>query len=217
MANLRKRGLATFVYSVPQYQASYLQITGCLIITITLKPKIMLSFLKMLAVMSASALLPMSLHAGNIDNTPVAKFDLSRYLGTWYEIARYDHSFERGMTDVSAEYILRDDGKIDVINSGCIEGKSKTAHGKAKQPDPETEPALLRVSFFMFFYSDYRILMIDDDYTTALVGSSNDNYLWILSRTPNPSQDTINKYAAEARHRGYDTTHLIKVPQSHHR
>ena len=173
----------------------------------------MQSILKLLAVMSASALIPMSLHAGNIDNTPVTKFDLSRYLGTWYEIARYDHSFERGMTDVRAEYVLRDDGKIDVINSGWIDGKSKTAHGKAKQPDPETDPALLRVSFFMFFYSDYRILMIDDDYTTALVGSSSDSYLWILSRTPNPSQETINKYVAEARHRGYDTTRLIKVPQ----
>ncbi len=167
--------------------------------------------------MSASALLPMSLRAGNIDNTPVAKLDLSRYLGTWYEIARYDHSFERGMTDVCAEYVLRDDGKIDVINSGWIDGKSKTAHGKAKQPDPKTEPALLRVSFFMFFYSDYRILMIDDDYTTALVGSSDDSFLWILSRSPRPSQETINKYVAEARHRGYDPTRLIKVPQSRHR
>ena len=177
----------------------------------------MQSILKLLAVMSASALLPMSLHAGNIDNTPVAKLDLSRYLGTWYEIARYDHSFERGMTDVHAEYVLRDDGKIEVLNTGWLDGKSKTAHGKAKQPDPETSPALLRVSFFMFFYSDYRILMIDDDYTTALVGSSSDSYLWILSRTPNPSQDTVNKYVAEARHRGYDTTRLIKVPQSRNR
>ena len=101
----------------------------------------------------------MSLHAGNIDNTPVAKLDLSRYLGTWYEIARYDHSFERGMTDVRAEYVLRDDGKVEVLNTGWLDGKSKTAHGKAKQPEPEAAPrpvksVLLHVLLFRLQDSD---------------------------------------------------------------
>lgn len=70
------------------------------------------------------------------DKTTVSSFDLSSYLGTWYEIARYDHRFERGMDNVTAEYLLRDDGKVDVINSGWRNGKMKTAHGKARQPDP---------------------------------------------------------------------------------
>lgn len=145
---------------------------------------------------------------------PVASLDLSRYLGTWYEIARFNHSFERGMTDVTAEYLLRDDGKVDVINSGWKDGQMKTAHGKAKQPKPTTEPALLKVSFFLFFYSDYRVLMLADDYSLAIVGSSSDKYLWILSRTPSITRETAEKVTAEAARRGYDTSKLIWVDQT---
>ena len=72
--------------------------------------------------------------SGQYDNTPITSFDLSRYLGTWYEIARFDHSFERGMSGVTAEYLLRDDGKVDVINSGWKNGEFKVANGKARQP-----------------------------------------------------------------------------------
>ena len=117
---------------------------------------------------------------GQFDNSPVASFDLSKYLGTWYELARFDHSFERGMDNVTAEYYLRDDGKVDVFNSGWKNGVFKTANGKAKQPDPKTDPAHLRVSFFLFFYSDYNVLMLDDNYQVALVGSKSPDYLWIL-------------------------------------
>lgn len=174
----------------------------------------MKSILCLCAVGAALAAFPLCSCAGPLDNTPVASLDLSRYLGTWYEIARFNHSFERGMTDVTAEYLLRDDGKVDVINSGWKDGKMKTAHGKAKQPKPTTEPALLKVSFFLFFYSDYRVLMLADDYSLALVGSSSDKYLWILSRTPSITRETAEKVTAEAARRGYDTSKLIWVDQT---
>ena len=83
--------------------------------------------------------------AQKIDNTPVAAFDLDRYLGDWYEIARFNHSFERGMDFCKANYALREDGKIAVTNTGIKDGKNKTSNGKAKTTDT---PALLRVSFF---------------------------------------------------------------------
>ena len=148
------------------------------------------------------------------DKSPVADFDLTRYLGNWYEIARFDHSFERGMDNVTAEYLLREDGKIDVINSGWKNGKFKVAEGKAKQPSPVTDPAALKVSFFLFFYSDYNILMLDDDYQVALVGSSSPKYLWLLSRTPQLPDSVIDLVLEEAESRGYDTSKLIWVDQS---
>ena len=150
---------------------------------------------------------------GSVDNSPISSFDLSRYLGTWYEIARFDHSFERGMQNVSAEYLLRDDGMVAVFNSGWKDGKYKVAEGKAKQPDPTGDPAALKVSFFMFFFNDYDVLMLDDNYQIALVGSKSPNYLWILSRDPSPSDEVVGEVVEEADRRGYDTSKLIWVEQ----
>lgn len=150
--------------------------------------------------------------SASYDNSPIDEFDLSEYLGTWYEIARLDHPFERGMDNVVAEYILRDDGKIDVINSGWKSGKYKVAEGKARQPDPQGDPAHLEVSFFIF-YSDYNVMMLDDDYQVALVGSSKPKYLWILSRTPRVSDPVLDLIIEEADSRGYDTASLIWVNQ----
>ena len=150
---------------------------------------------------------------GQLDNSPVASFDLSKYLGTWYEIARFDHVFERGLDNVTAEYLLRDDGKVDVINSGWKGGKYKVADGKARQPDPSGDPAHLEVSFFLNFYSDYNVLMLDNMYRVALVGSGSPGYLWILSRTPQIDDNTKNALLKEAQRRGYDTARLIWVNQ----
>ena len=163
-----------------------------------------------------SALFPMLSNAQSpqFDNLPVKSFDLSRYLGTWYEIARFDHSFERGMENVTAEYSLKDDGTVKVLNSGLKKGKPKVAEGKARQPDPKGNPAHLEVSFFLFFYSDYNILMLDDLYHVALVGSSSPDYLWILSRTPEISDIVKKALLDEATRRGYDITRLIWVDQS---
>ena len=148
------------------------------------------------------------------DNSVIDDFDLSRYLGTWYEIARFDHSFERGLDNVTAEYLLRDDGMVDVINSGWKDGKFEVANGKAKQPDPLTDPAHLKVSFFLFFYSDYNVMMLDDSYQVSLVGSKSPKYLWILSRTPELSDSVLDAVLEEAESRGYDTGKLIWVDQS---
>ena len=148
--------------------------------------------------------------APKVDNTPVAALDLERYLGEWYEIARFDHSFERGIEKCRANYVVRRDGGIDVINTGVKDGKPKEARGKAKKTDT---PGLLRVSFFGPFYADYRVLMIDGDYTHALVGSGGADYLWILSRTPAITDAAKSALLAEAKRRGYDTSALIWVKQ----
>lgn len=145
-----------------------------------------------------------------VDNSVVTSFDLNRFLGDWYEIARFNHRFERGMNQTKASYTLRDDGKVNVLNTGMKNGKYSKAKGVAKLTDT---PAKLRVSFWRPFYSDYRVMLIDDDYQYALIGSGSDKYLWILSRTPQISEDTMDKILTEARKRGYDTTKLIRVRQ----
>ena len=144
-----------------------------------------------------------------IDNAPVP-IELSKYLGKWYEIARFDHSFERDLQNVTAEYKLLANGNIQVINSGYRDGVYKVAEGKAKTTSTS---GLLRVAFFMNFYSDYRVLMIDDDYDYALVGSSTPKYLWILSRTPQLDDATLQKIIDVAEQKGYDTDNLVYVKQ----
>lgn len=95
-----------------------------------------------------------------VDNSVVTDFDLSRFLGSWHEIARFDHKFERGMNQTRASYVLREDGKVDVLNTGMKNGKRSQAKGVAKLTGT---PGLLRVSFWRPFYSDYRIMLIDED------------------------------------------------------
>ena len=150
---------------------------------------------------------------GKIDRTTVKNLDLKRYLGTWYEIARFPHSFEKDLQGVTATYSLREDGKIKVLNQGykgSINGPLKVAEAKAKIPDP-TKPARLRVSFFLFFYSDYLVLELDPDYQWALVGSKSENFLWILSRTSKMDPAVYNNLVNKAKERGYDISRLEKV------
>ena len=161
-----------------------------------------------------AGVMPMIACTKDFDNSTVSSFDLSRYLGTWYEIARFDHSFERGMDNAMAEYILQDDGTVFVMNTAWKNGKFKVAQGKAKYPDPASKPGGLKVSFFLFFYSDYNVMMVDENYQISLVGSKAENYLWILSRTPVPDPDLLKLVLDEARSRGYDTSKLIWVDQS---
>ena len=113
-----------------------------------------------------------------------------------------------------AQYILQDDGTVVVLNTGWKGGKFKLAEGKAKYPDPNGEPGALRVSFFLFFYSDYNVMMVDENYQISLVGSKAEKYLWILSRTPEPDPVLLQMILDEAESRGYDTSKLIWVDQS---
>ena len=150
-----------------------------------------------------------------IDTTTEKDVDIGRYLGKWYEIARFPNSFEKGLVGVTAEYSYRKDGKIRVVNSGykdSLDGKRSRIEGKAKIPDKD-EPGKLKVSFFLFFYSDYYILELDEDYRWALVGSSSPTYLWILSRTPLIDEETVQTILNMAKERGYELSDLIRVEQ----
>jgi lipocalin len=151
-----------------------------------------------------------------IDKTTVKELDINRYLGTWYEIARFPHSFEKNLVGVTATYSLRDDGKIQVINEGyknTLDGKRSRAEGKAKIPDKQ-EPGKLKVAFFLFFYADYFVLELDENYQYAMIGSSSDKYFWILSRSPQMDSQTYEMLLEKARKRGYNLEKLIKVPQT---
>lgn len=143
-----------------------------------------------------------------VDNTPIEAFDLNRYLGTWYEIARFNHSFERDVSACKAVYSLKKNGMIEVENMGIKNGRVTKAVGRAKLTEA---PALFRVSFFGPFYSDYRVLYINDDYTCALIGSSSADYLWILSRSKEASMEDLSKVLNEATRRGYEVKELLWV------
>jgi lipocalin len=147
-----------------------------------------------------------------INRTTVDDLDLKRYMGRWYEIARFDHSFERDMGYCEAFYAERSDGRISVTNTGINlrTGKRKTSYGKAKAGD---RPGQLRVSFFWIFYSDYNILALDDDYEWALVGSKSPKYLWILSRRRHIDSTTRQHIVDIAERCGYRTQDLIWVKQ----
>lgn len=145
---------------------------------------------------------------------PVRDFDAERYLGTWYEIARLDHGFERGLTHVRADYARREDGGIAVTNRGwdADDGAWDAARGKAYfVEDPGT--AYLKVSFFGPFYGAYVVFELDPDYRWALVTGPNRNYLWLLARDPLLDADLRDEILARAEAAGFDLEELILVPQ----
>jgi apolipoprotein D and lipocalin family protein len=143
--------------------------------------------------------------------TAVKDFNVDRYLGSWYEIARLDHSFEKGLSQVSADYSLQADGGIKVINRGySAENKNwKEAVGKAYFVSDKNK-GHLKVSFFGPFYSSYIIFNLDQQhYQYAFISGYNTDYLWLLSRTPSVSKELIDKFTREAQQRGFDTSRLI--------
>jgi len=144
----------------------------------------------------------------SIDYPTVKNFDFNKYSGTWYEMARYDHSFERGMEKVTASYSLKENGKISVLNRGFLPEKNKWK--EARGTAYVKSPGYLRVSFFGPFYGDYKVLYLDESYTKAIVGSSSKKYLWILVRKPGISIKDLVDRAEEI---GYDTSKLIYVKQ----
>lgn len=165
--------------------------------------------------LAAALLILVVVYASGADDknrTTVPSLDLPRYMGLWYEIARYDHPFERGLDRVRAQYELRPDGSVGVLNSGADlrTGRRKQARGKAHV---SRLPGRLRVSFFWIFYSDYNIMELAGDYSWALVGGSSPKLLWILSRTPVLPAHTLNRILRLAEQRGYRTDKLLFVGQ----
>lgn len=144
----------------------------------------------------------------------VDNFDSTRYLGTWYEIARLDHRFERGLQQVSANYSPREDGGIKVINRGFDVKKQqwKASEGKAYFiGSPQT--ASLKVSFFGPFYGGYHVIELDPEYRYALVSGPSKDYLWILARTPTLDSATRERLVHIAKGYGFNTEALLWVEQ----
>mgnify|MGYP001014277644 CR=1 FL=1 len=146
---------------------------------------------------------------------PVSSFDINRYLGKWYEIARLDHSFERGLSDVSATYSLQDDGSVKVLNRGYDTRNQtwKEAVGRALFiGDPAT--ASLKVSFFGPFYGGYHVIALDqENYRWSLVAGPSRDYLWILARERTLPAEVRDALVSKARSLGYATDQLIWVEQ----
>src|SRR5690554_61804 len=139
-------------------------------------------------------------------------FDADKYLGKWYEIARFDFRFEKNLNNTTAEYSKMDNSKIKVVNKGYnyVKKEWTSAEGKAKfVKDPEI--AMLKVSFFGPFYSGYNLIELDDEYKYALVAGESLKYLWILSRTPTIPDEIKQKYLQTAKEIGYKTENLIWV------
>lgn len=144
----------------------------------------------------------------------VESVDIERYAGKWYEIARYPNTFERNCVGVTAEYSLRDDGKISVLNTcyeETLDGAMRTIEGSARTVDATN--AKLKVSFFGPFEGDYWILDLDEDYTYAVVGAPNRRFLWILSRTPELDEDLLDEIREWLPSLGFDPDRLIMVEQ----
>lgn len=145
----------------------------------------------------------------------VAQVDLSRYLGTWYEIAHFPQSFQRGCTATTATYTLRQDGDLEVLNRcrrGSLDGKETSAHGRARVVD-RSSGAKLEVSFFRPFWGDYWIIDLSDDYSHAVVGHPGRDYLWILARSPTMAEATYQGIVARLETQGYQTSRLVRTLQ----
>lgn len=145
--------------------------------------------------------------------------DLDRYLGKWYEIARFEHRFQRNCTATTAEYSMRDDGDIKVLNSCRLhtpDGKLKEAEGRAWVKDTVSN-AKLKVQFFLrgirlpIFAGNYWVLELGEDYEYALVGDKSRKYLWILNRTNQMDEQTYNMLVNKASEKGFDVSKLVKT------
>lgn len=168
------------------------------------------------AAIAASAAVVLSGCAVKVpDNVqPVTNFDVNRYAGTWYELARIDHRFEKGLINTSAQYSLNPDGTVKVINRGFNPEKNawKEATGTARfLGDPRT--AALKVSFFGPFYGGYNVVRLSEDYKTALVVGPSMDYFWLLSREKTISQAQRTALLNEAARLGVDLNQVIDVPQ----
>lgn len=144
----------------------------------------------------------------------VSPFDVKKYTGQWYEIARFDFKHEKDMHKVTANYTLKDNGSIEVRNKGfnTKENKWKESVGKAKFNGP-ADQAALKVSFFGPFYAEYNVVKLSNDYSTALIFGESTDYIWILSREKKISEKTKAEYLDFAKKHGYDLSRLVWTAQ----
>ncbi|WP_339856822.1 lipocalin family protein [Pseudohongiella acticola] len=150
--------------------------------------------------------------------TVVEDFDINRYTGRWYEIARLDHRFERGLSNVTAEYTLQENNDVAVLNRGYDEEEQRwdEAEGTAKFVD-EPDRGSLKVSFFGPFYGGYHIIALDQaNYQWAMISGPSRDYLWILARDPTLAPDIYQNLTDQARTSGFATDALIEVDQQRH-
>lgn len=142
----------------------------------------------------------------------VSPFQVEKYLGTWYEVARFDHKFERGLSDVTANYSLNSDGTIKVKNRGYSQANKEWSEsvGKAKFVD-DTNVGMLKVSFFGPFYGGYNVIALDSAYQYAMVSGPNFDYLWILSRQKTIPDEVKISYLENAKMMGFDVSKLLWV------
>ncbi len=145
----------------------------------------------------------------------VARVDLARYVGKWYEVARYPNRFQEGCVASTAIYTLLPDGRVEVVNrcrEGSPDGPERSVRGKARVVDPDTN-ARLKVTFFWPFSGDYWILGLGPEYEYAVVGTPSRKYLWILSRTPELPEKAYREAVAIAREQGFDPERIERSPQ----
>lgn len=147
----------------------------------------------------------------SIDKQTVRSLDIKRFMGKWFEIARFDHHFEHNLVGSTIEYELQPTGEIKVTNTGYWEdfdGTCCQACGVAKIPNPD-QPGSMRITYFLKFYAEYNIMEVDEEnYSYALIGSNTCHYLWLLSRTPTLSEKHIKYLLHKAKQRGYDISML---------
>jgi apolipoprotein D and lipocalin family protein len=143
--------------------------------------------------------------------TPINNFNVEKYQGKWYEIARLDHSFERGLNNVSAEYTIKENGDVQVINRGyhSEDNEWSEAEGVAKFVD-RTNSGHLKVSFFGPFYGSYIIFYLDENYQHAFVSGPDTSYLWFLSRTATPPKSVVNDFMKQATALGFNVDDIIR-------
>lgn len=142
----------------------------------------------------------------------VPTVDLSRYLGTWYEIASFPQSFQAGCTATTANYSLRDNGEVEVVNRCMKNAEESVARGRARIVDTTTN-AKLEVSFFGPFWGDYWVIDLGPDYEFAVVGNPSRDYLWILSRTAAMAPEVYEGILTRLKQQNYDVSRLTKTPQ----
>lgn len=178
----------------------------------------MICLTRLAAMLAAGLALAGCQPSGRDSTAPLAtveRVDLDRYLGRWFEIARYENRFERGCAGVTADYALRDDGLISVTNTcyqGSLEGERREANGRARIVDGSRNTKL-EVSFFGPFWGDYWIIGLDEDYRWALVSEPKGRFLWILSREPQMEEDVLAARLEELQALGFDTSRLVYPEQ----